>query len=182
MKYRLEPIDDVRWRVPMQGAMRVEGRIYADAAMMTSLHDDPCIAQVANVATLPGIVGAALAMPDFHWGYGFPIGGVAAFDPEQGGVVSPGGVGYDINCGVRLHTTALEADAVDAARNRIADALQLAVPAGTVPREARHAPRRPRRDARRRRALARSTRASSTTTTSSPSRTAAASSSRSPRS
>ncbi len=132
MKYKLEAIDAVRWRIPMQGAMRVEGRVFADAAMMTSLHDDPCIAQVANVATLPGIVGAALAMPDFHWGYGFPIGGVAAFDPERGGVVSPGGVGYDINCGVRLHTTALEADAVDAARGRIADALQLAVPAGTV--------------------------------------------------
>ena len=132
MKYKLEAIDDVRWRIPMQGAMRVEGRVFADAAMMTSLHDDPCIAQIANVATLPGIVGAALAMPDFHWGYGFPIGGVAAFDPEKGGVVSPGGVGYDINCGVRLHTTALEAAAVDAARNRIADALQLAVPAGTV--------------------------------------------------
>ncbi len=133
MKYKLEPIDEVRWRIPVQGAMRVEGVVYADAEMMTSLHDDPCIEQVANVATLPGIVGRALAMPDFHWGYGFPIGGVAAFDPAQGGVVSPGGVGYDINCGVRLHTTELDADAVMTARDRIADALQLAVPAGTVP-------------------------------------------------
>lgn len=133
MKYRLEPIDDVRWRVPIQGAMRVEGRIYADAEMMTSLHDDPCIEQIANVASLPGIVGHALAMPDFHWGYGFPIGGVAAFDPEQGGIVSPGGVGYDINCGVRLHTTGLEADAIEAVRERAADALQLAIPAGTAP-------------------------------------------------
>lgn len=133
MKYKLEPVDEVRWRVPIQGAMRVEGRIFADANMMTALHDDPCIEQVANVASLPGIVGHALAMPDFHWGYGFPIGGVAAFDPEQGGVISPGGVGYDINCGVRLHTTALEADAIEAVRDRAADALQQAIPAGTLP-------------------------------------------------
>ncbi len=133
MKYRLEPIDEVRWRLPVQGAMRVEGRIFADAAMMTSLHDDPCIAQVANVASLPGIVGHALAMPDFHWGYGFPIGGVAAFDPAQGGVVSPGGVGYDINCGVRLHTLDLDAEALDRVRDRVADLLQQAVPAGTAP-------------------------------------------------
>ncbi len=137
-KYHLEPIDDVRWRIPVQGAMRVEGRVYADAAMMASLHDDPCIDQVAAVATLPGIVGASLAMPDFHWGYGFPIGGVAAFDPDEGGIVSPGGVGYDINCGVRLHTTALEADAVVAVRDRAADALQLAVPAGTAPAKGDH--------------------------------------------
>src|SRR5205823_4401039 len=113
-----EPIDDVRWRIPVQGTMRVEGRVYADAAMMQSLHDDPCIEQVANVASLPGIVGASLAMPDFHWGYGFPIGGVAAFDPELGGVVSPGGVGFDINCGVRLHTTDLDAEALAARRDR----------------------------------------------------------------
>ena len=131
--YKLEPIDAVRWRIPIQGAMRVEGRIYADATMMASLHDDPCVAQVANVAALPGIVGAALAMPDFHWGYGFPIGGVAAFDPDLGGIVSPGGVGYDINCGVRLHTTDLAVEALLPHRDRAADAMQLAVPAGTAP-------------------------------------------------
>ena len=131
--YKLEPIDDVRWRIPVQGAMRVEGRIYADASMVDSLRDDPSVAQVANVASLPGVVGAALAMPDFHWGYGFPIGGVAAFDPDAGGVVSPGGVGYDINCGVRLHTTDLAIEALLPHRDRAADALQLAVPAGTAP-------------------------------------------------
>lgn len=127
---RLERIDDVRWRVPQTGAMRVEGRIYADDRLIAGLAKDPCVTQVANVATLPGIVGAALAMPDIHWGYGFPIGGVAAFDPDLGGVVSPGGVGYDINCGVRLHRTDLDAVEVIAKRDLIADAIQLAVPAG----------------------------------------------------
>lgn len=129
-KIELERIDEVRWRVPKQGAMRVEGRIYADDVLIESIENDPCVEQVANVATLPGIVGRSLAMPDIHWGYGFPIGGVAAFDPDQGGVVSPGGVGYDINCGVRLHTTVLEADALVLRRDAVADALQHAVPAG----------------------------------------------------
>ena len=100
---QIERIDEVRVRVPIQGAMRVEGRIYADERLMRGITGDASVAQVANVACLPGIVGASLAMPDIHWGYGFPIGGVAAFDPARGGVVSPGGVGYDINCGVRLH-------------------------------------------------------------------------------
>jgi tRNA-splicing ligase RtcB len=126
----LERIDDVRWRVPKKGAMRVEGRIYADDTLIDTIRNDPCVQQVVNVATLPGIVGAALAMPDMHWGYGFPIGGVAAFDAEQGGVVSPGGVGYDINCGVRLHRTDLEADAVVKERDHVANALQRVVPAG----------------------------------------------------
>lgn len=127
---RLERIDEVRWRIPQTGAMRVEGRIYADDVLMKTLARDPAVTQVANVATLPGIVGAALAMPDIHWGYGFPIGGVAAFDPDLGGIVSPGGVGYDINCGVRLHRTALSADELFAVRDAVADAIQLAVPAG----------------------------------------------------
>src|SRR4029078_8345794 len=118
-KIWLERIDDVRWRVPKKGAMRVEGRIYADDSLIDTIRNDPCVQQVVNVATLPGIVGAALAMPDMHWGYGFPIGGVAAFDPEQGGVVSPGGVGYDINCGVRLHRTDLEAEAVMKERDHV---------------------------------------------------------------
>jgi tRNA-splicing ligase RtcB len=93
----LQQIDSCRWRVPKTGAMNVDGVVYADEALMPDLREDKCLEQVANVATLPGIVGHSLAMPDIHWGYGFPIGGVAAFDPD-GGVVSPGGVGYDINC------------------------------------------------------------------------------------
>jgi tRNA-splicing ligase RtcB len=92
----LEQIDDYRWRIPKHGRMRVDGIVYADAAMMAELRQDQSLEQVKNVAHLPGIVGASLAMPDIHWGYGFPIGGVAAMDAEEG-VVSPGGVGYDIN-------------------------------------------------------------------------------------
>ncbi|MCA9611127.1 MAG: RtcB family protein, partial [Myxococcales bacterium] len=97
----LEPIDEVRWRIPKQGAMRTHGVVYADTTLLPDLQADASLEQVANVATLPGIVGPSMAMPDIHWGYGFPIGGVAAFDLDEG-VVSPGGVGYDINCGVRL--------------------------------------------------------------------------------
>ncbi|MBN1421778.1 MAG: RtcB family protein, partial [Planctomycetes bacterium] len=89
------------YRIPKSGAMRTEGRIYASPALMEGIASDASLAQVANVACLPGIVGASNAMPDIHWGYGFPIGGVAAFDAEEG-IISPGGVGYDINCGVRL--------------------------------------------------------------------------------
>lgn len=126
----VERIDEVRVRVPIQGAMRVEGLIFADETLMASLVGDTSITQVANVACLPGIVGASLAMPDIHSGYGFPIGGVAAFDPERGGVVSPGGVGYDINCGVRLHTLDIDAAKIDGMRDRIAHELSRAVPAG----------------------------------------------------
>jgi tRNA-splicing ligase RtcB len=93
---KVERIDEYRWRIPRHGAMRVDGVVYATAAMMEELRDDPALQQVANVACLPGIVGASLAMPDIHWGYGFPIGGVAAMDTREG-VISPGGVGYDIN-------------------------------------------------------------------------------------
>ena len=89
-------IDDHRWRIPRRGRMRVDGIVYASAALMEEIRDDQCLQQVANVACLPGIVGASLAMPDIHWGYGFPIGGVAAMDADDG-VISPGGVGYDIN-------------------------------------------------------------------------------------
>ena len=87
--------------------MRVEGRIFADDKLIDQIRHDEAPEQVANVAFLPGIQMASLAMPDIHWGYGFCIGGVSATDPEQGGVVSPGGVGYDINCGVRLLRTNL---------------------------------------------------------------------------
>jgi tRNA-splicing ligase RtcB len=127
---KLEPIDAVRWRIPKQGTMRVEGRVYADENLIDAIKGDPCLQQIANVASLPGIVGHAMAMPDIHWGYGFPIGGVAAFDPDLGGVVSPGGVGFDINCGVRLHTLDLTYDELIARQGPTADAIQQAVPAG----------------------------------------------------
>jgi tRNA-splicing ligase RtcB len=105
----LERIDANRWRIPKsyRADMRVDGVIYADDRLIASIKTDRAAEQVANVACLPGIVKHSLAMPDIHWGYGFCIGGVAATDPEQGGVISPGGVGYDINCGVRLLRTNL---------------------------------------------------------------------------
>ena len=92
----VEKVDPWRWRIPRKGAMRVEGMVYADRKMIEDIRKDGSLQQVANVATLPGIVGRSMAMPDVHLGYGFPIGGVAAFDVRSG-VVSPGGVGYDIN-------------------------------------------------------------------------------------
>src|SRR5215208_825992 len=101
MAVPIEQVDETKWRIPRHGRMRVDGIVYASAAMMADIRSDESLQQVANVACLPGILGASLAMPDIHWGYGFPIGGVAAMDAEEG-VVSPGGVGYDINCGVRL--------------------------------------------------------------------------------
>ena len=93
---KIQQIDRNRWRIPRHGGMRVDGIVYASARMMQQLARDPSLQQVANVAHLPGIVGSSLAMPDIHWGYGFPIGGVAAMDAKEG-VISPGGVGYDIN-------------------------------------------------------------------------------------
>ena len=102
----LRQIDQYKWELPKTGKMRVPGYVYAEADMLQGKEHNEPLKQVANVATLPGIVKGSLAMPDMHWGYGFPIGGVAAFDWETG-VISPGGVGYDINCGVRLATTAL---------------------------------------------------------------------------
>jgi tRNA-splicing ligase RtcB len=107
----LERIDDTRLRIPKSynPKMRVDGIIYSDASLLADIKQDQAPEQVANVATLPGIVGQSMAMPDIHWGYGFPIGGVAAFETGEG-VVSPGGVGYDINCGVRLLRTKLSKD------------------------------------------------------------------------
>jgi len=104
----LEPLDEYRWRIPptYRPGMRVPGLIFADHRLVEQIRQDRAPEQVANVATLPGIIGWSLAMPDIHWGYGFPIGGVAAMDLEDG-VISPGGVGYDINCGVRLLRTNL---------------------------------------------------------------------------
>lgn len=86
----------VRWRIPKSGGMLVDGIVYADERMMADIRSDQSLEQVRNVAHLPGIIDASLAMPDIHWGYGFPIGGVAAVDADTG-VISPGGVGYDIN-------------------------------------------------------------------------------------
>jgi tRNA-splicing ligase RtcB len=93
---KLQQVDEFRWRVPREGRMRVEGLVYADERLLADIRGDESLTQVMNVAHLPGIVRASFAMPDIHWGYGFPIGGVAAMDAEEG-VVSPGGVGYDIN-------------------------------------------------------------------------------------
>src|SRR5437867_5251409 len=92
------------WEVPVGevSGMRVPGRVFADAEMIAKARDDRALEQVANVATLPGVVRASYAMPDIHWGYGFAVGGVAATDVDAGGVISPGGVGFDICCGVRL--------------------------------------------------------------------------------
>lgn len=125
----LVKIHDYLWEIPRQGAMLVPGRIYISEPMLEEIRQDPALTQVANVACLPGIVGYSLAMPDIHWGYGFPIGGVAAID-EQIGVISPGGVGYDINCGVRLASTNLRYDEVAPRVDRLADALFEAIPAG----------------------------------------------------
>src|SRR5262245_5315370 len=125
----LRQIDELVWEIPRQGGMRVPGRIYASEKVMRDLRDDPALQQVANVAHLPGIVGRALAMPDIHWGYGFPIGGVAAVDADEG-VISPGGIGYDVNCGVRLLRTGLEAEGIALHVDRLADALYQAIPAG----------------------------------------------------
>ena len=105
----LKKIDDYRWEIPrdFDPGMRVPGLIFCSEKLLESLRKDQALLQVANVAHLPGIVKYSLAMPDIHWGYGFPIGGVAATDPDEGGVISPGGIGFDINCGVRLLRTNL---------------------------------------------------------------------------
>ncbi len=105
---KLRRIEGDLWEIEREGLMKVPGRVYS---VGPPAPDDPALVQVANVAHLPGILRFSLAMPDIHWGYGFPIGGVAAVDAERG-AVSPGGVGYDINCGVRVITTALDADAL----------------------------------------------------------------------
>jgi len=129
MNISLEPIDDVRWRIPKTGAMRVEGIIYADRELIKALKSDGSLRQVANVAHLPGIVKASLAMPDIHQGYGFPIGGVAAMDVTSG-VISPGGVGYDINCGCRVITSHLTATDLTKDLDFLLNELYRAIPCG----------------------------------------------------
>ncbi len=127
---RVERVDAFRWRIPRQGRMRVDGLVFADDRLMEQIRGDEAVRQVANVAELPGIVGRSIGMPDIHWGYGFAIGGVAAFDPDEGGVVSPGGVGYDINCGVRLLRTTLPRKEVEGRLPRLMDRLLRDIPAG----------------------------------------------------
>ncbi|MBC8070521.1 MAG: RtcB family protein [Deltaproteobacteria bacterium] len=129
MEPKFERIDDYRVRIAQQGGMRVPGLIFADRQMMEAIADDQSPQQVMNVAHLPGIVGHSLAMPDMHWGYGFPIGGVAAFD-EHEGVLSPGGVGYDINCGVRLLRSNLRKPDVEGRLEELSLAIYKAVPCG----------------------------------------------------
>jgi tRNA-splicing ligase RtcB len=122
----LRRIEGDLWEIPREGRMKVPGRVYS---VGPPAPDDPSLEQVANVAHLPGILRFSLAMPDIHWGYGFPIGGVAAVDAEHG-AVSPGGVGYDINCGVRVVTTALEEETVRASLHAVAAQLYRDVPTG----------------------------------------------------
>jgi tRNA-splicing ligase RtcB len=121
--------DETCWEIKPKGAMRVPAIIYADAQLLQDM-DQKVYEQITNVAALPGIVEAAYAMPDAHWGYGFPIGGVAAFDPELGGVVSAGGVGFDISCGVRTLHTGLNITELEPHKQALADALYRTVPAG----------------------------------------------------
>ncbi|MCH8151747.1 MAG: RtcB family protein [Planctomycetes bacterium] len=129
---KLEQIDACCWRIPRdyKPGMRVDGLIYADERLIDHIKADQAPEQVANVAFLPGIQGASLAMPDIHWGYGFCIGGVCATDPDEGGVISPGGVGYDINCGVRLMRTNLSEEEVRPRLKVLVDQLYRDIPAG----------------------------------------------------
>ena len=128
----LEKIDDYRWRIPKsyKPGMRVPGIVYADEKLLKDIRQDKALEQVANVAFLPGIVNASLAMPDIHWGFGFPIGGVAATDIGNDGVISPGGVGYDIKCGVRMLKTNFQYDEIKDKIKDLVYALFSDVPSG----------------------------------------------------
>jgi len=126
---RFTKVDPTAWRIEPHGDMRVPAIIYADEDLIRDM-DDKVYEQAVNVATLPGIVQASYAMPDAHWGYGFPIGGVAAFDPGAGGVVSAGGVGFDISCGVRTMLTGLKVADILPVQTQLADSLYRQIPAG----------------------------------------------------
>jgi tRNA-splicing ligase RtcB (3'-phosphate/5'-hydroxy nucleic acid ligase) len=126
---QFKQVSEVEWQVAPFGRMRVPAVIFADQALIRDM-DDKVFEQLTNVATLPGIVQAAYAMPDAHWGYGFPIGGVAAFDADEGGVVSAGGVGFDISCGVRTLHTGLKAAEIAPVKQRLADRLFARIPDG----------------------------------------------------
>jgi tRNA-splicing ligase RtcB len=128
--YELNPIHDYLWEIPLQGGMRVPGRIYTSRRMIEKyLENDQSVKQVVNVAHLPGIQKYSLAMPDIHWGYGFPIGGVAATDLDEG-VISPGGVGYDINCGIRLISTNLSWQQMEKRLQKLVENLFHNIPTG----------------------------------------------------
>src|SRR5438270_2560428 len=131
-------IDDELWEIPIGAVrgMRVPARVFADAELLAAIEQDRSLEQLANVATLPGIIEAALAMPDIHQGYGFPVGGVAATDASDG-VISPGGVGYDINCGVRLLALPLQFDELGDRRERLVHELSRRIPVGTGGKGAR---------------------------------------------
>ena len=126
---KFRKIDDYRWELPATGGMRVPGLVYATEKMLPKLEREKVAEQMANVATLPGILGRSLAMPDAHWGYGFPVGGVAAMDAKDG-VISPGGIGYDISCGVRMLRSDLTAKEARPILSRVMDYLFAAVPSG----------------------------------------------------
>src|SRR5215213_45126 len=128
----IEHVSGFKYRIPKEGKMLVDAAFYASEGILEDLQDEDyaSLQQICNVATLPGVVEPVLTMPDIHWGYGFPIGGVAAFDPDDGGVVSPGGVGFDINCGVRLLISKLSRKEMELQKKRLADALYEGIPSG----------------------------------------------------
>lgn len=125
----LKKIQENIWEIPRKGRMHVPGRIFASERLIDSIGKDKTLSQIENVAALPGIIEASIAMPDAHQGYGFPIGGVAAFDLKKG-IVSPGGVGYDINCGVRLLVSDISSSELLVVRKKLLDALYTAIPSG----------------------------------------------------
>src|ERR671933_1342842 len=127
----LRRIDEVTWEIPAHGRpdMRVPARLFADDELLRAIEQDSSLEQLQNVATLPGIVGAAIAMPDIHQGYGFPVGGLAATEPPDG-VVSPGGVGYDINCGVRLLVAPVAAEELGDRKETLVHEISRRAPAG----------------------------------------------------
>ena len=126
---RLRQDSEFTWRIPAEPPMTVPGILYGDREQVLRM-DDKVYEQLRNVTMLPGLVGPVYAMPDAHWGYGFPIGGVAAFDADAGGVVSAGGVGFDISCGVRLLHTGLQAADIEDAKSALADSLYANIPVG----------------------------------------------------
>jgi tRNA-splicing ligase RtcB len=127
---KLTPLSETCWTIPKaSGEKRAEVKLYADRELLTDM-DEKVREQILNVAQLPGLVGAAMAMPDAHWGYGFPIGGVAAFDPDEGGIISAGGVGFDISCGIRCLRSNLDLHDMAPKAGQLADALFRAIPAG----------------------------------------------------
>ena len=128
---KIERLDDNRWMIPSDymDAMQTDAIIYADESMIQQIRSDNSPQQAANVACLPGIVGNSMAMPDMHFGYGFPIGGVAAVDANEGSI-SPGGIGFDINCGVRLIKTDLTVKDIGGNLKPLVDELYRNVPSG----------------------------------------------------